>query len=363
MRLDSRELAAIFAGGFAGAVIRAGVAEALPGRPCLALGDLPRQYRRAFALGYFTTRLQERLPLSAYRRPLLGTGFCGALTTFSTMQLELLRMLDAARPGSRWATRPRASWRGFLAIAVATNLVRRARLDGMSPASRRRRPARRRWARWRGSCSTARSAAGSAGSFPCGTFAVNLSGAFAARRARRRRLGGDAYRFAATGLRRRRSRPSAPGCSRATGSARTDSSGSALAQPPGQPRPRRRRRPGWAATRRRAVNHDCLKLTTYYGERERAGGGFLADAFVDIFARHRLQTSLVLRGGGGFGAKQHLRTDRLRRSPKTSRSCRSRSTPARASRRRCASSTRCGSRACHARARPHADRRSRRRSR
>ena len=28
----------------------------------------------AFLLGYFATRLQERLPLSAYRRPLLGTG-------------------------------------------------------------------------------------------------------------------------------------------------------------------------------------------------------------------------------------------------------------------------------------------------
>ena len=56
---------------------------------------------------------------------------------------------------------------------------------------------------------------------------------------------------------------------------------------------------------------DCLKLTTYFGERDRLGSRFLADAFVEIYARHRLQTSLVMRGVEGFGAKHHLHTDRL----------------------------------------------------
>jgi PII-like signaling protein len=59
------------------------------------------------------------------------------------------------------------------------------------------------------------------------------------------------------------------------------------------------------------VNPDCLKLTTYFGERDRADGGFLADAFTDIFARRELQTSLLMRGVEGFGAKQRLHTDRL----------------------------------------------------
>jgi PII-like signaling protein len=59
------------------------------------------------------------------------------------------------------------------------------------------------------------------------------------------------------------------------------------------------------------VNEDCLKLTAYFGERDRAGGRFLADALIDIYARHELQTSLVLRGVEGFGAKHHQHTDRL----------------------------------------------------
>ena len=59
------------------------------------------------------------------------------------------------------------------------------------------------------------------------------------------------------------------------------------------------------------MNEDCLKLTTYFGERDRVGRGFLADAFSEIYARHELEISLVMRGVEGFGAKHHLHTDRL----------------------------------------------------
>lgn len=126
---DRRELAAIFAGGFAGAVARAELVHALPSDA----GRWPwatfiANVVGAFALGYFATRLQERLPLSSYRRPLLGTGLCGALTTFSTMQLELLRMLDADRLATAAAYALVSVVAGFLAVALATNLVRRARV-------------------------------------------------------------------------------------------------------------------------------------------------------------------------------------------------------------------------------------------
>jgi PII-like signaling protein len=56
---------------------------------------------------------------------------------------------------------------------------------------------------------------------------------------------------------------------------------------------------------------DCLKLTTYFGERDRTKDGFLADALVDIYERRALQTSIVMRGVEGFGIKHHLQTARL----------------------------------------------------
>jgi len=59
------------------------------------------------------------------------------------------------------------------------------------------------------------------------------------------------------------------------------------------------------------MHRDALKLTTYFGERDRAGGRFLADALVDVFERHAVATSAVFRGIEGFGVKHHLQTARL----------------------------------------------------
>ncbi|MDT7579927.1 MAG: hypothetical protein QOK35_1191 [Pseudonocardiales bacterium] len=55
---------------------------------------------------------------------------------------------------------------------------------------------------------------------------------------------------------------------------------------------------------------EALKLTTYFGERNRAQGRFLADAQLDLFGRHGVATSILLRGAEGFGLKHHLRSDR-----------------------------------------------------
>jgi PII-like signaling protein len=58
------------------------------------------------------------------------------------------------------------------------------------------------------------------------------------------------------------------------------------------------------------VNGDSVKLTSYFGERQRAGGRFVADALIDLYGQHEIAASILLRGTEGFGLKHHLRTDR-----------------------------------------------------
>jgi len=59
------------------------------------------------------------------------------------------------------------------------------------------------------------------------------------------------------------------------------------------------------------MNEDCLKLTTYFGERDRTPDRLLGDELLDIYGEHRLQASVLLRGVEGFGRLRHLHTDHL----------------------------------------------------
>jgi PII-like signaling protein len=59
-----------------------------------------------------------------------------------------------------------------------------------------------------------------------------------------------------------------------------------------------------------SVSADAVKLTSYFGERRRvAGNGFAADALLDLYERHQVAASILLRGAEGFGARRHPRTD------------------------------------------------------
>lgn len=107
MTVDRRELAAVFAGGAVGAVLRALLAEALAHDPgSWPWGTLVANVVAALLLGALLHR-------SVHQRALLGAGLCGGLSTFSTLQVELLAMLDHDRVGLA---------AGYAAVSVAAGL-------------------------------------------------------------------------------------------------------------------------------------------------------------------------------------------------------------------------------------------------
>lgn len=129
MALDRRELAAVFAGGAVGTLARAGFEElAAPDPGHWPWPTFVVNIVGAFLLGVFVTRLLERLPLSSYRRPFLGTGICGGLTTFSTMQVETLKMIEHSHYGLAVGYLAASIAAGLVAVYLGTALVRRVRL-------------------------------------------------------------------------------------------------------------------------------------------------------------------------------------------------------------------------------------------
>ena len=115
-------MAAVFIGGALGTLARAAfetLAAPDPGHwpwPTFAVNVVG-----AFLLGY----LAVRLPQSGHSRPMLCTGLCGGLTTFSTMQVEILRMVEHRHfvLAAGYTTASVAA--GLFAVWVATSWARR----------------------------------------------------------------------------------------------------------------------------------------------------------------------------------------------------------------------------------------------
>lgn len=84
-----RATALIAAGGLVGALGRAAIATAVPvahrGWPT---ATLTVNLVGSLFLGVLLTALHERYAAASWARPLLGTGFCGGFTTFSTFAVD-----------------------------------------------------------------------------------------------------------------------------------------------------------------------------------------------------------------------------------------------------------------------------------
>jgi fluoride exporter len=118
----------ILAGGAAGALARAGVSEALPhGAGQWPWATFGVNLAGAALLAWAMTRLGEMVAPTRYWRLLIGTGFCGALTTFSTFQVETIRLARDGHTalGLGYATASMAA--GMAAAVGATVLARRHR--------------------------------------------------------------------------------------------------------------------------------------------------------------------------------------------------------------------------------------------
>ena len=119
---------AVLAGGALGSLARAGTAEAFPTRS----GEWPWatfavNLAGALILGWLTTRLTEMVAPTRYVRFLLGTGFCGALTTFSTFQVETLRLAKDGHADMAAAYAVASLAAGMLVVVGATVAARRRR--------------------------------------------------------------------------------------------------------------------------------------------------------------------------------------------------------------------------------------------
>jgi CrcB protein len=103
------------AGGAAGALARVAVSLGIPhGRAEWPWATLIVNLAGTLLLAWLTTRLAEVVAPTRYWQFLLGTGFCGALTTFSTFQVETLTM---ARHG-RWGLAV-----GYAATSLAAGMT------------------------------------------------------------------------------------------------------------------------------------------------------------------------------------------------------------------------------------------------
>jgi CrcB protein len=127
-------LAVIGAGGAIGAAARYGAGLALPPRPdAFPVATFAVNVVGAVVLGAVVALPADWLAAHELTRPAIGTGFCGGLTTFSTMTLEIYQRssahstVAAVYAVTSLLAAPACAWAGYSLTQTARTVSRKRR--------------------------------------------------------------------------------------------------------------------------------------------------------------------------------------------------------------------------------------------
>ena len=122
-------LLAVFLGGGTGSVLRWWLGMKFnPMHHAIPIGTLTANLLGAFIIGAGLAWFNRLTDIDPMWKLLITTGFCGGLTTFSTMQVETVRMIQHHHYGLALGYTAASLVCGLAAVHLATGLVRRARV-------------------------------------------------------------------------------------------------------------------------------------------------------------------------------------------------------------------------------------------
>jgi CrcB protein len=138
-------LGVIGAGGAVGAAARHGTELAIPTRSgAYPVATFLVNVVGAVILGAVAELPTGWLPAHELTRPAIGTGFCGGLTTFSTMSLEIYRLwpghpeVAAAYAAASLAAAPACAWAGTALVRAGCAAARARRAPRVPREGNRR---------------------------------------------------------------------------------------------------------------------------------------------------------------------------------------------------------------------------------
>lgn len=122
---------AVFCGGALGTLARAALGEALPhDADAWPWATFAVNVVGALLLGWWSTRIAVTPDVDPRRRPFLATGVCGGLTTFSTLQVDLVQQARADAWGLAAAYVTASVAAGLLAVVVGRAAAGRVAATG-----------------------------------------------------------------------------------------------------------------------------------------------------------------------------------------------------------------------------------------